>query len=95
MGGRKDVHNRPAQMPVAVCRVVARRVREGVTQIVNQALAREFGLSADEYAKVLEIMGRTPIADRARRVQRHVVGALLLQILPRLAAAAADQGAPG
>ena len=27
---------------------------------VNQALAREFGLSADEYAKVLEIMGRTP-----------------------------------
>jgi phosphoribosylformylglycinamidine synthase len=27
---------------------------------VNQALAREFGLSADEYARVLAIMGRTP-----------------------------------
>jgi len=27
---------------------------------VNQALAREFGLSAEEYGKVLEIMGRTP-----------------------------------
>ena len=27
---------------------------------VNQALAREFGLSADEYARVLSIMGRTP-----------------------------------
>jgi phosphoribosylformylglycinamidine synthase len=27
---------------------------------VNQALAREFGLSADEYATVLTIMGRTP-----------------------------------
>jgi phosphoribosylformylglycinamidine synthase II len=27
---------------------------------VNQALAREFGLSADEYARVLTIMGRTP-----------------------------------
>jgi phosphoribosylformylglycinamidine synthase len=27
---------------------------------VNQQLAREFGLSAEEYAKVLEIMGRTP-----------------------------------
>ncbi len=27
---------------------------------VNQQLAREFGLTADEYAKVLEIMGRTP-----------------------------------
>ena len=27
---------------------------------VNQALAREFGLSADEYANVLAIMGRTP-----------------------------------
>jgi phosphoribosylformylglycinamidine synthase len=27
---------------------------------VNQALAREFGLSADEYADVLRIMGRTP-----------------------------------
>ena len=27
---------------------------------VNQELAREFGLSADEYARVLEIMGRTP-----------------------------------
>ena len=28
--------------------------------IVNQALARQFGLSADEYARVLEIMERTP-----------------------------------
>ena len=27
---------------------------------VNQQLAREFGLSADEYAKVLAIMGRVP-----------------------------------
>ncbi|MGE0415728.1 MAG: phosphoribosylformylglycinamidine synthase subunit PurL [Acetobacteraceae bacterium] len=27
---------------------------------VNQQLAQEFGLSAEEYAKVLEIMGRTP-----------------------------------
>ena len=27
---------------------------------VNQALAREFGLSAEEYARVLTIMGRTP-----------------------------------
>ena len=27
---------------------------------VTQALAREFGLSADEYARVLSIMGRTP-----------------------------------
>ena len=27
---------------------------------VNQALAREFGLSADEYQRVLQIMGRTP-----------------------------------
>jgi phosphoribosylformylglycinamidine synthase len=27
---------------------------------VNQALAREFGLSADEYARVLAIMGRAP-----------------------------------
>ena len=27
---------------------------------VNQALAQEFGLSADEYAKILDIMGRTP-----------------------------------
>ncbi len=27
---------------------------------VSQALAAEFGLSADEYARVLEIMGRTP-----------------------------------
>ena len=27
---------------------------------VNQALAKEFGLSAEEYARVLDIMGRTP-----------------------------------
>ena len=27
---------------------------------VNQALARQFGLSADEYANVLAILGRTP-----------------------------------
>ena len=31
-----------------------------MTQDVNQALARQFGLSADEYARVLAIMGRTP-----------------------------------
>ena len=31
-----------------------------MTQDVNQALARQFGLSADEYARVLTIMGRTP-----------------------------------
>jgi len=31
-----------------------------VTRDVNQALAREFGLSADEYGRVLAIMGRTP-----------------------------------
>ncbi len=30
------------------------------TPTVSQALAAEFGLSAEEYAKVLEIMGRTP-----------------------------------
>lgn len=27
---------------------------------VNQLLAREFGLIGDEYAKVLDIVGRTP-----------------------------------
>ena len=27
---------------------------------VNQALANEFGLSADEYASVITILGRTP-----------------------------------
>src|SRR3974377_903872 len=32
----------------------------GTSLIVNQALAAEFGLSAEEYARVLEIMGRTP-----------------------------------
>ncbi|MGI4952267.1 MAG: phosphoribosylformylglycinamidine synthase subunit PurL [Janthinobacterium lividum] len=31
-----------------------------MTQDVNQDLARQFGLSADEYARVLTIMGRTP-----------------------------------
>ena len=30
------------------------------SRTVNQELAREFGLAADEYAKVLGIMGRTP-----------------------------------
>ena len=30
--------------------------------VVNQALAAEFGLSAEEYGRVLEIMGRTPWA---------------------------------
>ena len=50
---------------------------------VNQQLAREFGLSAEEYARVLTIMGRTPVADRTWRVQRHVVGTLQLQIVAR------------
>ena len=31
-----------------------------MTKEVNQQLAREFGLSAEEYARVLDIMGRTP-----------------------------------
>jgi phosphoribosylformylglycinamidine synthase II len=31
-----------------------------MTVEVNQALARQFGLSADEYARVLAILGRTP-----------------------------------
>ena len=31
-----------------------------MTQDVNQALAKQFGLSADEYARMLAIMGRTP-----------------------------------
>ena len=31
-----------------------------MTQSVNQALARQFGLSGDEYARLLGIMGRTP-----------------------------------
>ena len=31
-----------------------------MTRDVNQALAREFGLSAEEYQRVLDIMGRTP-----------------------------------
>ena len=31
-----------------------------MTRTVNQELAREFGLSAEEYARVLDIMGRTP-----------------------------------
>jgi phosphoribosylformylglycinamidine synthase II len=31
-----------------------------VTRPVNEALAREFGLSAEEYARVLAIMGRVP-----------------------------------
>ena len=31
-----------------------------MAQEVNQSLAREFGLSADEYQRVLDIMGRTP-----------------------------------
>ena len=29
-------------------------------QEVTQRLARDFGLSAEEYGRVLEIMGRTP-----------------------------------
>ena len=42
-----------------------RRARRGIRRMtmqreVNQALAREFGLSAEEYARVLDIMGRTP-----------------------------------
>ena len=31
-----------------------------MAQQVNQALAKQFGLSADEYGRVLAIMGRTP-----------------------------------
>jgi phosphoribosylformylglycinamidine synthase len=34
--------------------------RASASPIVSQALAAEFGLSAEEYARVLEIMGRTP-----------------------------------
>ena len=37
---------------------------------VNQALAREFGLSAEEYGRVLAIMGRTPsLTELERRLR--------------------------
>ena len=65
--------------------------RSGMNATSTRQLAREFGLSAEEYARVLAIMGRTPTLDRTWRVQRHVVGTLQLQILPRLAEAVADQ----
>jgi hypothetical protein len=42
---------------------------------VSQQLAREFGLGAEECAKVREITGHTPEPDPAQRVQHHVVGA--------------------
>src|SRR5262245_24598429 len=56
---------------LAVGRPDGSRAREPIYQIhamshasptstVNQALAAEFGLSADEYVRVLEIMGRAP-----------------------------------
>jgi hypothetical protein len=83
-------HRRQAAVRLDRGRLMPRPERD-----VNQELAREFGLSAEEYARVLDIMGRTPHADRTRRVQRHVVGTLQLQIVPRLAEAVADQTALG
>ena len=61
---------------------------------VNQALAREFGLSADGICPRAGDHGPHAEPDRAGRVQRDVVGALLLQILPRVAADAAHRTAP-
>ena len=61
----------------------------------RRALPAASGFSADEYDKVLAIMGRTPSLTELGIFSRHVVGALLLQIQPRLAQEAADDRAMG
>ena len=58
-------------------------------------LAGEFGLKPDEVRARPGHPRPRSLADRTRHLQRHVVGALLLQIQPGLAAGAADQGALG
>ena len=55
---------------------------------VSQTLAADFGLSAEEYAKVLEIMGRTPSLTELGVFSVMWSEHCSLQILPGLAAAA-------
>ena len=62
---------------------------------VNQALAREFGLTADEYATVLQIMGRTPSLTELGVFSVMWSEHCSLQILPRLAAPACRPRRPG
>ena len=47
---------------------------------------KELGLKDDEYARIREILGRRPTVGRVGDVLRHVVRALLVQVV---------QGAPG
>ena len=55
----------------------------------------DVGLSAWEYRRIVDLLGREPNGPGAGDVRRHVVRALQLQEHPRAAAAAADGGRAG
>ncbi len=65
------------------------------TREINESLARELRPQRRGIRPRPRHHGPHADADRTRRVQRHVVGALQLQIVPRLAEAVADQGTLG
>jgi hypothetical protein len=50
---------------------------------VTAEVADEHGLTRDEWAKVVQLLGRAPTIEELGVVAGHVVGALLVQELAR------------
>ena len=58
-------------------------------------LHRQLGMTDDELAAIVELLGRGPDRPRARDVRGDVVGALLLQVVARASRPLPDRGAVG
>ena len=50
---------------------------------ITEALVAAHGLKPDEYARILDLIGRAPDPDRARHLLGDVERALLLQVARR------------
>ena len=61
--------------------------------VITPALVAEHGLTADEYERLVDMLGRDADVHRARDRQRALERALLLQAFAAAAPHAADQGA--
>ena len=59
---------------------------------ITPALLKTHSITADEYARIEKLMGRTPSLTELGIFSRDVVGALLVQVQPRAPEAAADRG---
>ena len=65
------------------------------TPAITPEIVAEHGLTPDEYQTVLDIMGREPNMTELGIFFRHVVGALLLQVVAQMVENTPNRGSAG